>query len=208
MLILGLTGSIGMGKSTAADQFRARGIQVFDSDLEVHDLYEGKAVPLVEAAFPGTVVSGRVDRALLSEALAGRPEKFEKLEAIIHPLVLQGQRNFLQREFARGSELAVVEIPLLFETGGEERVDRVVVVSAPLAKQRERVLTRPGMSEEKLNHILARQLPDGEKRARAGYVVDTGGSIAQTHGEIDKIIDSLSGVRGDAFETCWQQSGH
>ena len=205
MLILGLTGSIGMGKSTVADHFRARGIGVFDSDLEVHQLYEAQAVPLIEAAFPGTVIDGVVDRGLLTAAVNGKAENFEKLEAIIHPLVLQGQREFLEREFQRGAELVVLEIPLLFETGGEDRVDRVVVVSAPEAIQRERVLERPGMSEEKFNHILARQMPDAEKRARAGYVVDTGGSIEKTHGEIDRIIDSLSRVQGEAFDRVWRE---
>ncbi len=206
MLILGLTGSIGMGKSVAADRFRSRGIAVFDADAEVHRLYREKAVPLIEAAFPGTTNAEGVDRTRLTEALGGNADNFEKLEAIVHPLVLEAQRKFLQTEHARGAKLVVLEIPLLFETGGVDKVDAVIVVSATEAQQRERVLARPGMSEEKLARILARQTPDEEKRARADYVVDTSGSIEQTEDQIDIIIDSHPGVRAWVYEAWWREN--
>lgn len=203
MLIIGLTGSIGMGKSAAAGYFRAAGVPVFDSDAEVHRLYAGEAVPLIEAAFPGTTHQGKVDRALLSTSLMADPSGFKRLEEIVHPLVRAGQRRFLELAAGRGEPLAVLEIPLLFETGGEKLVDVSVVVSAPADLQRQRVLARPGMTPEKLDAILARQVPDGEKRARADFVVDTGGTLDETERQITSIVAALKGRQGKAFQRVW-----
>jgi dephospho-CoA kinase len=203
MLIVGLTGSIGMGKSTVATRFRAHGIAVCDADAEVHKLYEGAAVPAIEAAFPGTTEDGRVDRQRLAKVLLADPAGFKRLEAIVHPMVFAAERAFLQAEAARGAPLAVLEIPLLLEGGGEKRVDVVVVVSAPADKQRERVLRRPGMTAEKLDQILARQMPDAEKRARADFIVDTGGTFAETEAQVDKIVKALKGREGTALVTAW-----
>ena len=198
MLIIGLTGSIGMGKSAAAGFFRAQGVSVFDSDAEVHRLYAGEAVPLIEPAFPGTTLDGAVDRGLLLKVLMTDPSGFKRLEAIVHPLVRAGQRRFLERASDRGESLAVLEIPLLFETGGEKLVDVTVVVSARADVQRQRVLARPGMTPEKLDAILARQVPDAEKRRRADFVVDTGGTLAETERQITSIVAALKGRKGEA----------
>ena len=203
MLIIGLTGSIGMGKSTVAARFRVLGIAVCDADAEVHKLYEGPAVPPIEAAFLGTTANGKVDRQKLAQALMGDPGNFKRLEAIVHPLVVQAERAFLRAEAARGAPMAVLEIPLLLETGGERRVDYVVVVSAPAEAQRARVLARPGMTPEKLDHLLARQMPDAEKRKRADFVVDTGGTFADTDAQVDKIVESLQGRTGTAYAKFW-----
>ena len=203
MLIIGLTGSIGMGKSTVAARFRVLGVPVCDADAEVHKLYEGPAVAPIEAAFPGTTANGKVDRQKLAEALIGDPDKFKRLEAIVHPLVVQAERAFLRAEAARGAAVAVLEIPLLLETGGERRVDCVVVVSAPAEAQRARVMARPGMTPEKLDHLLARQMPDAEKRKRADFVVDTGGTFADTDAQVDKIVESLQGRGGTAYAKFW-----
>jgi dephospho-CoA kinase len=203
MLIIGLTGSIGMGKSTVAARFRAHGIGVCDADAEVHKLYEGAAVPAIEAAFPGTTADGKVDRQRLAAVLLADPAGFKRLEAIVHPLVFEAERAFLRAEAAKGAALAVLEIPLLLEGGGEKRVDVVVVASAPADKQRERVMQRPGMMAEKLDQILARQVPDAEKRARADFVVDTGGTFAESEAQVDKIVDALKGREGTAFVTAW-----
>ncbi len=199
MLIIGLTGSIGMGKSTAAQRFRQNGIAVFDADAEVHRLYGGEAAPLIEEAFPGTVIDGVVDRARLAAALMDDEATIGRLEAIVHPLVRKAEHAFLQSEKARGARMAVLEIPLLFETGADDRVDVTMVVSAPAEIQRERVLARPGMSEEKLERLLANQLPDAEKRARADFVVDTSGQVEETGAVIDSIIESLRDREGKAF---------
>jgi dephospho-CoA kinase len=203
MLIVGLTGSIGMGKSTVAGRFRHHGIAVCDADVEVHKLYEGIAVPAIEAAFPGTTCAGKVDRQKLTQALTARPEDFSRLEAIVHPLVFAAERAFLHAEVARGAAVAVLEVPLLLETGGEARVDAVVVASAPADKQRERVMRRPGMTPEKLEQMLVRQMPDAEKRARADFIVDTGGTLAETDAQVDNIVESLRGRTGTAFTTAW-----
>jgi dephospho-CoA kinase len=203
MLIIGLTGSIGMGKSTVAARFRGHGIGVCDADAEVHELYEGAAVPAIEAAFPGTTYAGRVDRQKLAQALMARPEGFRRLEAIVHPLVFAAERAFLRVEASRGAAMAVLEIPLLLETRGGARVDVVVVVSASADKQRERVMQRANMTPEKLEQMLARQMPDAEKRARADFVVDTGGTLAETGAQVDNIIDSLGSREGTAFATAW-----
>ena len=203
MLIVGLTGSIGMGKSTVAARFRSHGIAVCDADAEVHRLYEGVAVPAIEAAFPGTTHAGKVDRQRLAQALIAKPEGFARLEAIVHPLVFAAERAFLHAEAAKGAALAVLEVPLLLETGGESRVDAVVVASAPADKQRERVLQRPNMTPEKLAQVLARQMPDAEKRARADFIVDTRGTFAETDAQVDNIVESLEGRTGTAFATAW-----
>ncbi|PSJ62144.1 dephospho-CoA kinase [Pseudaminobacter soli (ex Li et al. 2025)] len=195
MIVLGLTGSIGMGKSTAAKMFAEAGVPVHDSDEAVHRLYAGVAAPLVEAAFPGTVRDGVVDRALLAGYVLGKPEALKKLEAIIHPLVRADADAFLARHRAAGAPLAVLDIPLLFETGGRDRVDKVVVVSAPADVQRERVLSRPGMTEEKFAIILSRQVPDAEKRSRADFVIDTGGELSETRRALREVVTALVGEK-------------
>jgi dephospho-CoA kinase len=203
MLIIGLTGSIGMGKSTAAERFRHHGIAVIDADAEVHKLYAGAAVAPIEAAFPGTTRDGAVDRLALSAALMRDPTDWKKLEAIVHPLVQQAERNILQAEYERGAAMAVLEIPLLFETGGDARVDVTVVVSASAEEQRRRVLARPGMTPEKLAAILARQMPDAEKRRRADFVVDTSGTISESQAQVDAIVARLAGRQGTAYAQHW-----
>jgi dephospho-CoA kinase len=203
VLIVGLTGSIGMGKSTVAARFRHHAIGVCDADAEVHKLYEGAAVIPIEAAFPGTTQAGKVDRQRLAQALIAKPEGFARLEAIVHPLVLAAERAFLRAEAAKGARMAVLEIPLLLEAGGDARVDVVVVVSAPADKQRERVMQRPNMTPEKLEQVLARQMPDAEKRAWADFIVDTGGTFAETDAQVDNIVESLQGRQGTAFATAW-----
>jgi dephospho-CoA kinase len=203
VLIVGLTGSIGMGKSAVAARFRHHGIAVCDADAEVHKLYEGAAVAPIEAAFPGTTRGGKVDRQRLAAALLTDPAGFERLEVIVHPLVFAAERDFLRAEAAKGAAMAVLEIPLLLETRGEKRVDVVVVCSAPADKQRERVLQRPNMTLEKLQQVLARQMPDAEKRARADFVVDTGGSLDETAAQVDSIVESLRGRAGTAFAGAW-----
>ncbi len=203
MLIIGLTGSIGMGKSTIAQMFRQRGIAVCDADAEVHKLYAGAAVAAIEAAFPGTTADGRVDRAQLAEALMRDAGGFNRLEAIVHPMVRDAERTLLKGEAAKGALAAVLEIPLLFETGGDKLVDVVVVVSAGAETQRQRVLSRPGMTGEKLDSLLARQTSDAEKRARADFVVDTNGSVTQSAAQVDAIITALADRQGGAYAKHW-----
>ena len=193
MIILGLTGSIGMGKTTAANMFADNGVPVYSADNAVHQLYSGRAAPLIEAAFPGTVVDGTVDRTKLSSAVLGKPEALKKLESIIHPLVHEEEAAFLARARADGADIALIDIPLLFETGGQSRVDKVAVVSAPADIQRERVLSRAGMTEAKFEAILARQMPDAEKRARADFVIDSSGDFEETRAQIKAIIAELRG---------------
>jgi dephospho-CoA kinase len=200
MLVIGLTGGIGMGKSAAAERFASHGIPVFNADLCVHQLYEGAAVPAIEAAFPGVTHGGKVDRKLLSGQLAGSAERLRQLEAIVHPLVVAAEIEFLRAEEKKGAKLAVLEIPLLFETGAEQRVDVTVVLSAPEAVQRERVLARPGMTADKLEHLLARQLPDAERRARSDYVINSGTSLEDMHAEVDNLIESLKKKDGRVME--------
>jgi dephospho-CoA kinase len=203
MVIVGLTGSIGMGKSAAASWLRARGIGVFDADAYVHELYAGSAVALIEAAFPGTTSQSGVDRAKLSAALGGRDENFKRLEALIHPLVRAAERAFLHAEAAKGAGLAVLEVPLLYETGADKLVDAVIVVSADIETQRRRVLSRPGMTAERLDMLLARQTSDAEKRRRADFVVDTRGTVADTQAQIDQILATLAARHGTAFAHAW-----
>lgn len=204
MLLIGLTGSIGMGKSTVAQRLRALGLCVIDADAEVHKLYNGgPAAPLIEAAFPGTTVNGTVDRQKLAAWLLAHPQDFKTLEKIVHPLVFQAEQALLQAESRKGAAMAVLEIPLLFETRGHERVDVTMVVSAPPEAQRARVLARPGMTPEKLAQILSKQLPDAEKRVQADFVVDTGVSIPETEAQVDSIIASLKGRAGTAYQKFW-----
>ena len=193
MIVLGLTGSIGMGKSTTARMFAEAGVPVHDSDEAVHRLYAGKAAPLVEAAFPGTTVSGVVDRAKLGERVLADAAALKRLEAIIHPLVRADADAFLARNRAAGAPLAVLDIPLLFETGGRNRVDKVVVVTAPAEVQRQRVLARPGMTQEKLASILDKQVPDAQKRRQADFIVDTGQGMDAARAAVAAIIAELSG---------------
>lgn len=191
MIIVGLTGSIGMGKSTTAALFAEQGIPVSDSDRVVHDLYRGEAVPLIAAAFPDVIDKGIVDRKKLSENLAKNPANFKILEAIVHPLVRSRERTFLDGARDSGADIAVLDIPLLFETGAQDRVDVVVVVSCDPQLQKERVLQRPGMTEEKFDLILARQVPDKEKRALADFVIDTGHGIESARSQVGEIISTL-----------------
>lgn len=193
MIVLGLTGSIGMGKSTTAKMFSDAGIPVHDSDETVHRLYASAAAPLVEREFPGTVVNGVVDRAALGRKVIGNKQALKKLEKIIHPLVRADADAFLSRHRAAGAPLAVLDIPLLFETGGGDRVDKVVVVSAPAEIQRERVLARPGMSEEKFAAILASQVPDAEKRRQADFVIDTSEGLEAARQAVSAIVVALTG---------------
>jgi dephospho-CoA kinase len=203
MLIVGLTGSLGMGKSTAAAYLREHGIPVFDADAEVHRLYADAAVAPIEAAFPGSTVDGKVDRARLSTALLSAPQRFAELEAIVHPLVRASERAFLKAEAARGTQIAVLEIPLLFETGADKLVDATVVVSATPELQRERLLKRDNLTREKLEHLLKRQMPDAEKRARAHFVVDTSGEVSASRAQLDVILAQLKHRQGEAFARHW-----
>ena len=200
MLVIGLTGGIGTGKSAAAERFAEHGIPVFNADTCVHRLYEGEAVEAIETAFPGVAKDGRIDRTLLSEKIAGSPERLLRLERIVHPLVVAAELDFLRAAEKDGAPLAVLEIPLLFETGADSRVDVTVVTSASQEVQRARVLSRPGMTADKLEHLLARQLPDAERRARADYVVDSGTSLADMRIEIDKLIESLKSREGRVMD--------
>ena len=203
MLIIGLTGSIGMGKSTAAERFLFHNIPVFDADAAVHRLYAGAVSPAIEQAFSGTVVAGRVDRKRLSEAVVNDAAALRRLEAIVHPLVRSAEKAFLLRAFNSGDEMAVLEIPLLFETGTDAKVDTTIVVSAPPELQRQRLMKRPGMTREKLASLLARQMPDAEKRARADFVVDTSGEIAASRAALDTIIANLEHRDASAFVEFW-----
>lgn len=192
MIVIGLTGSIGMGKTTTAKLFAGEGVPVLDSDEVVHGLYRAEAVPLLEAAFPGTTVSGVVDRQKLGEVLRENPANFGKLEEIVHPLVRKRQEAFLAAARKEDRQFALLDIPLLFETGAESRVDKVVVVSCAPEIQRERVLSRPGMTEEKFEMILARQMPDVEKRRRADFIVDSGNGVEAARDQVREILQRLA----------------
>src|SRR5262245_44410000 len=200
MLAIGLTGGIGMGKSAAAAHFAHRGIPVFNADACVHRLYEGEAVPAIEAAFPGVAREGRVDRKLLAGQVTGHPERLRKLESIVHPMVVKSEIDFLREQERKGARMAVLEIPLLFETGAEKRVDVTIVVSAPAEVQWDRVLARPDMTAEKLEHLLARQLSDKERRARADFVINSGTSLKEMHTHLDQLIESLQNREGRIME--------
>ena len=191
MIIIGLTGSIGMGKSTTAALFEQEGVPVYDADAAVHELYAmgGAAVEPIEAAFPGVTKGGGVDRAALSARVLGNPDALKKLENIVHPLVVSRRQAFL--ETVADQEIVALDVPLLFETGGENQVDIVVVVTAPSQIQRERVLARPGMTAEKLDAILARQMRDAEKCARAHFVIDTQNGLDDARYQVREIIAAL-----------------
>jgi dephospho-CoA kinase len=197
MKVIGLTGSIGMGKSTTAAMFREAGVPVYDADAAVHDLYGrgGGAVGPVGDAFPGVVKDGEVDREALREAVLGKPDELKRLNAIVHPLVGRDRVGFFERAQADGADMVVLDIPLLFETGGHANVDAVVVVSAPAEMQRERVLARPGMNPDRLDAILAQQTPDAEKRARAHFVVDTGRGLEAAREQVHAIIAKLRATK-------------
>ncbi len=188
MIILGLTGSIGMGKSTTAKLFAEAGVPVYDADAAVHKIYEGEAAPAVEAAFPGTTVDGKVDRNRLSARVLNDPAAIKQLEQIVHPMLGASRKKFLDDAERSGVPVAVVDVPLLFETGGEKRVDAVVVVTTTAEIQRQRILSRDNMTGEKLDAILARQLPDAEKRRRADFVVDTSHGLDPVRAQIRDIL--------------------
>lgn len=192
MRILGLTGSIGMGKSTTAKLFAEAGVPVYDADAIVHKIYEGEAVPAIEQAFPGTAVDGRVDRARLSAKVVHDPAAMKRLETIVHPMLRVHHQKFLEDAERSGASVAVVDVPLLFETGGERRVDAVVVVTTSPDIQRQRILARDNMTDEKLEAILERQMPDAEKRRRADFVVDTSNGLEPVRAQIRDILDQVA----------------
>ena len=197
-LVIGLTGSIGMGKSTTADLFRAEGVPVYDSDRAVHEIYRGPAAARIEEMFPGTTVDGVVDRARLAARVLGDVEALRRLEALVHPLVAAGRDEFLEACRRAKESVVVFDIPLLFEIGAEKDVDAVVVVSAPPDVQRARVLSRPGMTEEKFAAILAKQTPDAEKRARAHFIVHTDRGLDSARSQVRLILDELTARRKES----------
>jgi dephospho-CoA kinase len=196
MFILGLTGSIGMGKTTTARLFAQAGVPVHDADAAVHRLYEHEAVAAIEAAFPGTTDAGKVDRAKLAARVLDDEAAIKRLEAIVHPLVRESETRFLAAAAAQGARVVVLDIPLLFETGGESRVDAVVVVSAPPEVQRARALARPGMTPAKLDAILAKQVPDSDKRARAHFVVDSARGVDSARVQVRGILRAVASLSG------------
>lgn len=197
--VLGLTGSIGTGKSTTAGFFREAGVPVNDADEVVHALYAGKAAPLIEATFPGTTVDGVVDRPRLSAQLSADPRRFKDLEAIVHPMVREVEQAFVDHHRAIATPLIVLDIPLLFEAGGRNRVDAVLVVTCDAAIQRQRVLARPGMTEEKFALILSRQMPDAQKRERADYLIDTGHGLDEARASVQALAKQLGhGTEGSS----------
>ena len=198
MIVVGLTGSIGMGKPTTARMFAEAGVPVNDADAVVHDLYRSEAVTPIGDAFPGSIRNGMVDRQELARQLVENPAKFRSLEAIVHPLVRRREGKFVEDNRVAGAEMVVLDIPLLFEVRGEDRVDVVVVVTCDPQIQRARVLARPGMTEEKLDMILSRQIPDQEKRRRADFLIDTGRGLEAARQRVDEVIAALrSGKRSE-----------
>jgi len=195
MIKIGLTGSIGMGKSTTAKMFEEEGIPVNDADAVVHEIYRHEGVEALRDAFPDAVTTGVVDRQELSRALSAAPEKFRVLESIVHPLVWKRETDFLAHQQQKGADLVVLDIPLLFETGGETRVDTIVVVTCDPQIQQARVLARPGMTREKLNMILSRQTPDSEKRSRADFLIDTGTGLDMARLKVRQIIADIRAGR-------------
>jgi dephospho-CoA kinase len=191
MIVLGLTGSAGMGKSATARMFAEEGVPAFDADAAVHKIYAGEAAPLVEAEFPGVTVAGKIDRERLAANVLNDPAALKKLEAIVHPLVRKAQQDFRAQAEKDGAPIAVLDIPLLFETGGDQRVDAVVVVTAPADVQRARLLERPGMTEEKMANLLARQMSDSEKRKRADFLIDTSRGFDAARADVRKILRQL-----------------
>lgn len=200
MIVAGLTGSMGMGKSTVARYLRNKGVSVLDADQIVHELYTGEAVPLIEAVFPGTVRDGAVDRQALAQRALASEEALKKLEAIVHPMVRHTEWRLLLAEQDKGADLVVVEVPLLFETAAHTLFDAIIVVSAPAEAQRERVAARPGMTAEKFQAIAARQWPDAIKRERADFVVDTGVPLEDTYRQIDAVVDEIKKKQPLAYQ--------
>ncbi len=196
MIAIGLTGSIGMGKSTAAAMFAAAGVPVFDADRAVHRLYAGRAAPVIEAAFPGVVTDGVVDRQLLSRRVVGDSDALRRLEGLVHPLVQEDRDAFVDRARSAGSQAIVFDIPLLFETGGEKKVDLVVVVTTSAEIQRARVLKRPDMTAKKLDVILAKQVPDAEKRRRAHFLIDTSYDFDFAERQVRGILRAIAAIVG------------
>jgi len=193
--ILCLTGSLGMGKSRTASFFAEQGVPVYDSDAAVHALYAGEAAPMIESAFPGTTSDGQVDRAKLAARVVGDGAAFAKLEAIVHPLVAKARDAFISEAQARGARVVLLDVPLLFETGGERHCDAVVVVSAPLDMQRSRAFERPGMTEEKFAALVGKQVPDAEKRRRADFIVDTSQSFDHAREQVRDILQAIAKMR-------------
>jgi dephospho-CoA kinase len=192
MFILGLTGSLGMGKSTTAGFFAEAGVPVHDADAVVHRLYEDEAVAAIEAAFPGTTAGRTVDRAKLAARVLDDPAALQRLEAIVHPLVRAAEARFLADARAHGAEVVLLDIPLLLETASHQRVDAIVVASAPSKIQRQRVLARPGMTQEKFDALLARQMPDSEKRRHADFVVDTSHGFDAARAQVREILRAVA----------------
>ena len=192
MIVLGLTGSIGMGKSTTLKMFEDEGIKTYSADIAVHRIYAGKAAPLIEAAFPGATKDRQVDRQILSTKVLGNPEALKKLERIVHPLVRESEQKFIAEAKASGAKLAVVDIPLLFETGGQSRVDKILVVTADANIQHDRVLARPGMTEQKFESILSRQMKDAHKCNLADFVIDTGQGLGHARAQVRAIVRMLT----------------
>jgi dephospho-CoA kinase len=192
MFILGLTGSLGMGKSTTASFFAEAGVPVHDADAVVHRLYEGEAASAIEAAFPGTTTASKVDRVKLAARVLDDPAALRQLEAIVHPLVRAAEARFLADARARGAEVVVLDIPLLLETASHQRVDAIVVVTAPSEIQRRRVLERPGMTPDKLDALLARQMADNEKRRHADFVVDTSQGFDAARAQVKEILRAVA----------------
>ena len=199
MLIIGLTGSIGMGKTATAEMFRAEGIPVFDADAAVHELYSGPAAAKIETVFPGTRVDGKIDREKLSRHVVGNADAMRRLEEIVHPLVRAAENGFLRDAHRAGKRVVVLDIPLLLETGAEERCDIVVVVSAPAEVQRKRVLERPGMTAEKFEAILAKQMPDAEKRRHAHTVIPTGQGFPAAQKAVRDLLRTVDSMPGHVY---------
>ena len=196
MLIIGLTGSIGMGKSTTGQMLRQAGLAVHDSDATVHELYSSSAVPLIEAEFPGTALEGRIDRNRLAEHVLGNPAALCRLESMIHPLVAESRNRFLRQHAARGDRIAVLDIPLLFETGCAAEVDLILVVTAASGAQEQRVLSRPGMTPARFQQILQKQMPDAQKRLQAHAIVWTDQGLSAARQQIDGLLRACAGMWG------------
>jgi dephospho-CoA kinase len=196
MLVLGLTGSVGMGKSTVTAMFAEKGVATFDADATVHRLYRGAAAPLVEAAFPGTLVDGVLDREKLAAKVIGNPSAIALLEEIVHPLVHEAENAFRARAAGEGRRVILIDVPLLLETAGETRVDAVILVSTTPEIQKMRVLGRAGMTEERFAAIRARQMPDDEKRRRSHFTIDTGGEFADTRRQVEDVLRAVAGMSG------------
>ncbi len=208
MVIVGLTGSIGMGKSETAKMFRRLGVPVYDADAAVHDIYApgGSAVAPIEAAFPGVTGANGVDRDALAKRVLNDAAALKKLESIVHPLVGLEQQKFLEQAAAQNAEIIVIDVPLLYETGGQKRVDCVVLVSAPYELQRERVLERAGMSEEKFQAILAKQVPDAEKRRQADFIIDSSQGLDSAMAQVEALMPLLKKIPAKAWNARKQQN--